>query len=166
MTNPLSFVDRAQAALARGDFTSLSDYLSAIPPAHSLRATPLAISDYLDTLVSSGRSRRVCVIASLVRALLHRYEIIDITSDIPWRVGELRCAWQSDEPDVLQGWRRLRLPSGDGPASAEDASAPVLHLTPEGGALYEPEPLGDDPRIPKLMPVQSMEQLIDLLERL
>lgn len=165
MTDPLSFVDRAQAALARGEFTPLPDHLSAIPSADSLRATPLAISDYLDTLVSSGRSRRVCLIASLVRALLHRYEIIDITSDIPWRVGELRCAWQSDEPDVLQGWRRLRLPGIDETANADDASAPVLHLTPEGGAIYEPAPCCDDAYASTLIPVKSMEQLIDLLER-
>jgi hypothetical protein len=166
MTVPLSFVDRAQAALARGEFTPLLDTLSAIPPADSLRAIPLAISDYLDTLVSSGRSRRVDVFTSLVRALLHRYEIIDITSDTPWRVGEQRCAWQSEEPDVLQGWRRLRLPGIDDTANVDDTSAPVLHLTPEGGAIYEPAPLGDDSYASTLIPVQSMEQLIDLLERI
>lgn len=166
MTDPLSFVDRAQAALARGEFTPLLDNLSTIPSADSLRATPLAISDYLDTLVSSGQPRRAGVIASLVRALLHRYEIIDITTDIPWHVGELRCAWQSDEPDVLRGWRRLRLPGINDTSNADEASAPVLHLTPKGGAIYEPAPLCDDFHASTLIPVHSMEQLIDLLERI
>jgi hypothetical protein len=156
MTDILSFDDQIQAALSRGEFIPLPDIL---------RGQPLNISAYLDTLVYPERVPTDDEVASLVRALLHRYEVVDVTSNTPWRVGELRCAWQSNEADVLKGWRRLRLAGIDGKASADDIYAPVLHLTPEGGAIYAPGPLCNDASAPTLMPVECMEQLIHLLER-
>lgn len=88
------------------------------------------------------------------------------TPPCSWRMGGRSCAWESDDPAIYAGWRLLCLPSIDGHPHISDQHSPRLHLTPEGGVVYEPGPYGDDPEAPALIPVDSLDQLLDMLKRI
>jgi len=102
---------------------------------------------------------------ALLAAILAPWDALDITPNEPWSVGGLRCARESDDPDVLTGWRRLCLPGIDGHPHASDRHGPHLHLTPEGGILYQPGPYCKEPGVPELIAVETLDQLLEMLGR-
>ncbi|WP_075881435.1 hypothetical protein [Vreelandella massiliensis] len=98
--------------------------------------------------------------------LLVPYGVRDVTPDTPWCVTGFRCAWESKEKGVSTGWRRLRLPGLSAYTYHDDTQAPLLHLSPDGGVIYEPGPHVLDPTAPRWLVVESLPQLLDLMARI
>lgn len=59
----------------------------------------------------------------------------------------------------------LCLPRIDGHPDASDCLVPCLHLTSEGGILYQPGPYCEDPDAPELIAIDTLDQRLEMLGR-